>query len=70
MIQDEITPYMRMMLSRSKRNLLTAISVVVFGLIYFVSYSHAQTQSAADVKLPYASGASVLLLPQDHTTPR
>jgi Epoxide hydrolase N terminus len=43
-IQDEVTPHMRVMLSPSKRSLLASISVVVFGLIslLFASYAHAE----------------------------
>ncbi|WP_263355101.1 hypothetical protein [Acidicapsa acidisoli] len=60
MIQDEITPHIRMMLSQSKRNLLAVISAAVFGPIVFISYSHAQTKSAVDVEVSDASAASVV----------
>jgi pimeloyl-ACP methyl ester carboxylesterase len=49
-----------MMLSRSRRNLFTVITVVVFGLIFLISYCHAQTKTAAYVKVSDASTAFVI----------
>ena len=58
MIQDEITPHMRMM-SSAKRRSLAPLSAGALGLICFVSYSLAETTSRADQKAPDASVSSV-----------
>lgn len=60
MIQDEIPPYMRMMLSPAKRNLLIAISVIAFGLISVISCTFAQTESAAGTKPSDATAVSAM----------
>jgi pimeloyl-ACP methyl ester carboxylesterase len=57
-IQDEITPYMRMMLSPSKRRLLAVISAVLFGLILLVSNSFAEAPAALQPKGSDASASS------------
>jgi hypothetical protein len=59
-IQDEIPPYMRMMLSPAKRNLLVAMSVIAFGLISLISGSFAQTESAAGIKPSDATAVSAM----------
>ncbi len=47
MDHDGITPYMRMLLSPSKRKLLVVISAIIFGLLLFISMSDGQTKPEA-----------------------
>jgi pimeloyl-ACP methyl ester carboxylesterase len=56
-IQDEITPYMQMMLSPAKRNLLAVLSVIAFVLMLLIS-SFAQALPQADAKALGASAAT------------
>lgn len=46
MIEDGVTPHMRMLLSPGKRILFAAISLVVFGLILLACSSFAQAEPA------------------------
>ena len=59
-IQDEITPYMRMMLSPIKRNLLAVISAVAFGLILLITNCFGETLPEAGIKAPDASIMSAI----------
>ena len=60
MIQDEMSPNMRGILSRSKLNPLAMIFAVAFGLILFPNDSHAQARLTADVSAADAGAVSPL----------
>jgi pimeloyl-ACP methyl ester carboxylesterase len=49
-----------MMLPPLRRSPLAAMSIAVFGLMFFVSYSHAQTKSVAGMEASDISAASVI----------
>ncbi len=60
MIQGEITPYMRMMLSPAKRNLLAALSAVAFCLIFLIVNCFGETRPGAGAKASDASPVSAI----------